>query len=81
MAFVRQVSPDDPTEDVAALYAAAKGRAGGVAKIIQVMSNDGASAAASMGLYVSIMKSRNGLSGSQKEMLATVVSNANDCFY
>ena len=45
------------------------------------LSQDGVSANASMGFYVAIMKSKNGISGAQREMLATVVSNANDCFY
>ena len=81
MAFIPTIPPDQPTEGVRDLYRQAQDRAGGVAQIIQVMSNDGPSAAASMGLYVSVMKRPNGLTGAQKEMLATVVSNANDCFY
>ena len=67
-----------PTEK---LYKTAQDRAGGVANIIRVMSQDGISAVASMGFYVAVMKSENGLSGARKEMLATVVSNANNCFY
>ena len=81
MAHIETVPPDRPTPEVQSLYQAAEKRAGDVAQIIQVMSNDGASANASMGLYVSIMKRPNGLSGAQREMLATVVSNANDCYY
>ena len=81
MAYIKQVSIDEATGATAKLYQAAIQRAGGVANIIQVMSRDGASANASMGLYVSVMKSKNGLSGAQREMLAAVVSNANDCFY
>ena len=34
-----------------------------------------------MSLYVNIMKTENALSSQQKEMLATVVSNVNLCFY
>lgn len=81
MAYIQQIPIDQATGPTGKLYNAAKDRAGGVANIIQVMSQDGASAGASMGLYVSVMKSENSLSGAQKEMLATVVSNANDCFY
>ena len=81
MAFIDQISTDEPNDDVRQIYEQAQSRAGGVAKIIQIMSNDGKSAQASMAFYISIMKSKNGLSGAQKEMLATVVSNVNDCFY
>jgi len=81
MAYIQQVPIDQATGPTKQLYTAAQDRAGGVANIVRVMSQDGASAGASMGLYVSVMKSENGLSGAQKEMLATVVSNANDCFY
>ena len=81
MAFIDLVSPEDPSDDVRGLYRSAQQRAGGIANIIRVMSNDGKSAQASMGLYISVMKQDNGLSGQQKEMLASVVSNANDCFY
>ena len=81
MAYIKQVSTDEAAGATAKLYKAAADRAGGVANIIRVMSQDGVSANASMGFYVSIMKSKNGLSGAQREMLAAVVSNANDCFY
>lgn len=81
MAHIRTISPDQPTPEVEKLYGAAVQRAGEVAQIIQVMSNDAPSAQASMGLYIAIMKRPNGLSTAQRELLATVVSNANDCFY
>ena len=81
MAYIKQVPIEEATGSTAKLYEAAIQRAGGVANIIRVMSRDGASASASIGLYVSLMRSNNSLSGSQREMLAAVVSNANDCFY
>ena len=45
------------------------------------MSRDGASLQASMQFYVALMKSPNALDRSRREMLATVVANANDCYY
>lgn len=81
MAYITQISEDEATGPTQELFARARSRAGGVANIIRVMGQDGASANASMGLYVSIMKTPNALTGAQKEMLATVVSNVNDCFY
>lgn len=81
MAFIKQVTIEEASGETARLYQAAIGRAGGVANIIRVMSQDGKSASASMGFYISLMKTRNSLSGAQREMLAAVVSNTNDCFY
>ena len=74
MAYIKQVSIDEATGATARLYQAAIQRAGSVANIILVMSRDGASANASMGLYVSVMKAINSLSGAQRDMLAAVVS-------
>ena len=81
MAYIKQVPLEEASGDTAKLYQAAVDRAGGVANIIQVMSRDGASASASMGFYVAVMKAKNSLSGAQREMLAAVVSNAKDCYY
>ena len=81
MAYIELVSIDSATGLMAKVYQDAIRRAGGVANIIRIMSHDGASAAASMGLYVALMKSDNCLSAARREMLATVVSNVNDCFY
>lgn len=81
MAYIKQVPVDEASGETGRLYRAAVKRAGGVANIIRVMSQDGRSASASMGFYVALMKSNNSLSGARREMLAAVVSNTNDCFY
>jgi len=81
MAFIEQVTIENAKGATKKVYDAAMARVGGVANIIRVMSLDGRIAGASMGLYVSMMQSTNALSGSQREMLAAVVSNANDCYY
>ena len=81
MAYIKQVTDEEATGATQKLYQTATARAGGVANIIRVMSLDGRIATASMGLYVSMMKSSNSLSGAQREMIAAVVSNANDCYY
>lgn len=81
MAFIKQIPVDQAEGELQQVYDAATRRAGGIANIIRVMSRDGRSASASMGLYVSIMKSDNALTAAQREMLAAVVSNVNDCFY
>jgi len=81
LAYIETVSIEDATGKVANIYQAATRRTGGAANIIKLMSRDGDSAAASMGLYASIMKSENSLTKARREMMASVVSNANDCFY
>ncbi len=62
-------------------YKAAGGRAGQVAGIIQAMSLSPSILDASMGLYVKVMYAPGGLSRRQREMMAVVVSAANDCHY
>jgi alkylhydroperoxidase family enzyme len=81
MAYIRQVDEQSATGLVASVYEAARQRAGGIANIIRVMSEDGRSLQASMQFYVALMKSPNALTPARREMLAAVVSNANDCYY
>ena len=81
MAYIEQISEDDATGAIAQIYATTQKRAGGVANILKVMSLDPATLQASMQFYLSLMKSQNALSSARKEMLATVVSHANDCYY
>lgn len=81
MAYIKQVAEDEATGAVGKLYKAAGDRAGRVANVIKVMSLDGRSAQASMQLYMCIMKSPNALDAARREMLATVVSNVNECYY
>lgn len=81
MAFVKQIGEGEATGPLKGVYDAARDRAGAVANIIKVMSLDPRSLRASMQLYVSIMKSDNALEAARREMLATVVSNINECHY
>lgn len=81
MAFINQVEESDATGRLKQIYDSAIQRAGSVAKIIKLMSLDPAVVDASMRFYLTLMKSPNALEPATKEMLATVVSNANDCFY
>lgn len=81
MAWIEQVPGDAAEGRLGRSYDAARGRSGDVAGIIKVMSLDPRSLESSMGFYVSLMKSPNALAPARREMLATVVSNVNDCFY
>ena len=81
MAYVHQVPVDEAEGPLKRVYDAAVQRAGGVANIIRVMSGDARSTQASMGFYVNIMKTDNALAPARRELLATVVSNVNLCYY
>jgi alkylhydroperoxidase family enzyme len=81
MAFIRQIKLEDARGSVRTVYEAAIKRVGGIANIIRVMSLDANSLQASMHMYTALMKAHNALTGRQREMLATVVSNANACYY
>jgi alkylhydroperoxidase family enzyme len=81
MPFIEQIELNSATGRLKRIYDAAMKRAGYVAGIIKIMSQDPASCEASMGFYGSLMQSENELSAAKREMLATVVSNVNDCFY
>lgn len=81
MAWIRQIPESDAAGVLATVYRQARQRAGGVANIIRVMSPHGESAQASMQFYVALMKTPGPLSAARREMLAAVVSHANECYY
>ena len=81
VAHIKTVSEEEAEGPLKQVYDAARARAGGVANIIRVMSQDAATVRSSMMFYVSLMKSPNALSAARRELLATVVSNINDCHY
>jgi hypothetical protein len=81
MAFLRITEHSEATGPLKQLYDAAQSRAGYVANIIKLMSRDAATAEASILFYLRLMKAENALRKTRKEMLATVVSNLNDCYY
>lgn len=81
MSYIEPVPEDRASGVLKKVYDAAAARAGKVANIIKVMSRDARSTQASMQFYVSIMKAPNALEPARREMLATVVSNINACYY
>lgn len=81
MAWIKTVEPEEATGELKAEYAKAVRRAGKVFNILQVQSLNAASLHASMELYLATMFGPSGLSRAERELLATVVSWANHCFY
>ena len=81
MAYIKHLSDHQIAGPLERQYSAAKARAGGVANIIKVMNLDAKSSLASIRFYTRLMQDNNALSACRREMLATVVSNLNGCYY
>jgi len=82
MAWIETVPPERATGLLGRLYEEARRRAGKVFGILRVQSPRPRVLRESTRLYVEVMHSpESGLSRAQREMLATAVSRANDCFY
>ena len=81
MAWIRTVDPAAARGLLKNLYAAAVRRAGRVFQILRVQSLNPRVLQASTRLYLEVMHGPGALSRARREMIATVVSRANDCFY
>jgi len=81
MPWIKVIEPEDATGDLKREYDDASKRAGKVFNILKVQSLNPGALRASMQLYQATMFSPSGLSRAEREMLATVVSWANRCFY
>jgi uncharacterized peroxidase-related enzyme len=82
MAWIRTIAPAEATGLLKRLYDEAVQRAGKVFHILRVQSLRPRVLQASTQLYVELMRaSEGGLTRAQREMIATVVSRTNDCFY
>ena len=81
MAHIRLIEPDDARGLLAEEYDAAVERAGKVFNIVKSMSLQPGVLRASMGLYRAIMFGPSALTRQERELLATVVSATNECYY
>lgn len=81
MAWIKTIESEAAQGKLKTEYAAAVRRAGKVFNILKVQSLSPATLHASMELYLAAMQGPSGLSRAERELLATVVSWANDCFY
>ena len=78
---IRLVEPEEAEGLLAEEYAAAVERAGKVYNIVRSMSPNPAVLRQSMGLYRAIMFGPSPLTRQERELLATVVSATNECYY
>ena len=81
MAWIRTIPPEEARGPLRASYGRATARAGKVFQIVRAMSLAPGVLDASIELYLKIMYGPSGVSRRQREMLAVVVSTANDCHY
>lgn len=81
MAWIETISEEDAEGSLKRQYDAGIKRAGRVFNIVKIMSQNPETLRSSMGLYMATMMGESPLSRPIREMLATVVSRANDCHY
>jgi uncharacterized peroxidase-related enzyme len=81
VAYLRLVDENEASGLLKDEYDAAVARAGKVFNIVKAMSLRPGVLRRSMELYREAMHGRSGLSRIERELLAVVVSRANDCHY
>jgi alkylhydroperoxidase family enzyme len=81
MPHVHVVTVDEATGLVRREYDKAVGRAGRIWNIVSIQSQLPEVMRDSMRLYQSVMFGESPLSRSQRELLASVTSQINDCYY
>ncbi len=81
MAWIRMIEPGEATGELKTEYDEGVRRAGKVFNILKLQSLNPRTLRASMGLYLATMHAPSGLSRAERELLATVVSSINRCFY
>jgi alkylhydroperoxidase family enzyme len=81
MAWIRTVGLEEAEGRLRGLYDAALARAGKIWNIVRLTSLRPRPTESSLRLYQDVMFAPSGLSRAEREMVATVVSAANECHY
>ena len=81
MAYIEMIHPEKASGVLKQLYDQAIQRAGRVFNVLRIMSLNPSTLQASMDLYLATMHAPSKLSRAQREMIATVVSRENNCYY
>ena len=81
MPHIDQVRPEHAVGVTKREYEAALRRAGRIWNIVSIMSPNGAAMRDSMRLYGTLMFGESPLSRAQREMIAVVTSQINECEY
>jgi uncharacterized peroxidase-related enzyme len=81
VAHIRLIEPDDADGVLKEEYDAALGRAGKIFNIVRAMSLRPEVLRQSMEMYKAIMFGPSSLTRAERELLATVTSQINECHY
>lgn len=81
MSWITEILPQDAEGRLQEVYAELQARRGKVANILQVHSLRPDALTAHLDLYMNLLFAPGGLSRKQREMIAVVVSRANQCEY
>ncbi len=81
MAWIKMIPESEATGKLKTLYDKLSGTDGTVDNILKIHSLNPPSLTGHYELYKTLMRGRSGLSRVQREMIAVVVSTANQCHY
>ncbi len=81
MAWIRTIELDEADGDLRAEYEAATRRSGRISNVLKISSLNPKTLTAWVELYKSVMFAPSPLSRSERELVATVVSQENGCHY
>ena len=81
MAWIETISPDDAEGPLKKEYDEAITRSGGVANVVSLSSLNPAALSAWVGVYKAVMYGPSPLERYERELVATVVSQENECRY
>jgi alkylhydroperoxidase family enzyme len=81
MAWIEQINEDRAEGLLQRIYKSAIDRAGRVFNILRIQSLNPRALQPGMALYTAVMRGESPLTRAQREMMAVVVSRANDCHY
>ncbi len=81
MAYIPYILDEEASPELAGLFDRYRDPAGHVDNILRIHGPNPASLEAHFQLYSTLMRGKPGLSRSQREMIAVVVSSINECHY
>jgi alkylhydroperoxidase family enzyme len=81
MAWIKTIEPEEATGELKREYDQGIARAGKVFNILKIQSLNPGALRAGMQMYLATMYGPSGLTRVEREMLGTVTSWANHCFY
>jgi alkylhydroperoxidase family enzyme len=81
MAFIKTLTYEESEGRLRREYDSALRRSGYIASVLRLQSLSPNMLRASMGIYTAVMHQDSSLSRMERELIATVVSAHNECFY